>query len=201
MKRIILPILASFLIVSPVHATPLTWHFFGTTSTSSQFNGMSIGGLAYELRIFLDTDLVAFSLGTFPDIEFSGPHQGEISITALGTLPLNPISRVLYHAPGGIGNPVTEVQFYAPFFNSAHFASSISNDSEHLSPIPLTATSSGGLNTAFPVMGPNGLSVAGSVTAFSATDSATAVPEGGSTALLLTSALVAMSFLRRRIRA
>ena len=102
---------------------------------SSQFNGMSIGGLAYELRIFLDTDLVPLDFGT-PDIQFSGPHQGEIGIATLGTLPLNPISRVLYHAPGGLGNPVTEVQFYAPAFNAAHFASSVTNDSEHLWPDP-----------------------------------------------------------------
>ena len=67
---------------------------------------MSIGGLAYELRIFLDTDLVPLDFGT-PDIQFSGPHQGEIDIATLGTLPLNPISRVLYHAPGGLGKVPT----------------------------------------------------------------------------------------------
>jgi VPDSG-CTERM motif len=202
MKRLFLVLIAaSFWTASPAHALPLTWHFFGTTSSSSQFSGMSIGNLDYELRILLDTDLVAIFASTVPDIQFSGgPHPADIEIDTLGVLPLNPVSRVLYHAPGGAGNPVTEVQFYAPGFNFAHFAAGITSDSLHLSPIPLTVTSFGGLNVFPPVMGPNGLSVSGPVNAFAATATTTTVPEGGSTAILLSLGVSGLALLRRRYR-
>ena len=90
-NRLLLPIVASFLIASPVQAAPLTWSFSGTTSSSSQFNGMSIAGLDYELRVFLDTDLVGFDPPNLSDIMFDGPHQAQVEIATLGVLPVNMI--------------------------------------------------------------------------------------------------------------
>ena len=57
--RTMLALVASLVFASPVHASPLTWLFSGTTGASSQFNGMSIGSEHFELRIFVDTNLVA----------------------------------------------------------------------------------------------------------------------------------------------
>jgi hypothetical protein len=131
MKKTILLIATSFLIGSPLHAIPLTWHFTGTTSSSSKLNGMPIAaGLNYELRIFLDTKLVGVPDNTGnPEVTFLGPHQGEVEIGMLGVLPVDPISFVQYFAVGGL---VTEVIFYNPEFNFIHFDSSISSDSLHL---------------------------------------------------------------------
>ena len=193
-NRLLLPIVASFLIASPVQAAPLTWSFSGTTSSSSQFNGMSIAGLDYELRVFLDTDLVGFDPPNLSDIMFDGPHQAQVEIATLGVLPVNMIPWVEYFAPG---NQVTGVQLRTPFFHGILFPSSISSDFLHLGPIPPTAPSSGGLSAANPLQGPNGLSLSGSVATFEATLSPTTVPEG-STALLLSAGLVALGFLRRR---
>ncbi len=188
-----------FVIAYPVHAAPLTWHFSGTASSSSEFNSMPIGGLDFELRFFLDTDLVPFMGNpSFPDIMFIGPHQGEVEIETLGVVPVNAANKVEYHSPGGLGNPVTAVHFYAPSPHFIMFASPILSDSSHLAPVPPTAPTNGALSMFFPLQGPNGLSLSGPVTIFSATLSATAVPEGGSTALLFTSALVAFGLLKRR---
>ena len=193
-NRLLLPIVASVLIASPVHATPLTWLFSGTTSSSSQFNGMSIAGLDYELRVFLDTDLVGFDPPNLSDIMFAGPHQAQVEIETLGVLPVNMIPWVEYFAPGG---QVTGIQLRIPFFHGILFPSSISSDFLQLGPIPPTAPSSGGLGPVNPIQGPNGLTLSGSVATFEAALSPTAVPES-STALLLSSGLVALGFLRRR---
>jgi hypothetical protein len=193
MKRMILPILTSCLIASSVHAIPLTWNFSGTTNPDSTYNGGSIGGLAFELRIFLNTNLVATTEPDLADVFFFGPHQGEIEIGTLGVLPLDMFIDVEYFAPGGL---VTGVQFYQPAFNGIQFDSPISSNNLHLTPIAPTAPSSFS-NTLDNLFGPNGLFVSGDVATFSAT-AATTVPEAGSTALLLSSALVTLSFLRRR---
>jgi hypothetical protein len=196
MKKTILLIATSFLIASSLHAVPLTWHFTGTTSDSSEFNGMPIAAdLNYELRIFLDTDLVAFvNPSAAPAVFFIGPHQGEVEIETLGVLPVDPFDDVQYFAPGGL---VIEVDFTQPLFSGIHFNSSISGDSLHLTPIAPTAPNA--FNT-ISFSGPNGLSLPlAVVNIFSATTEPTTVPEGGSTALLLTSALVALGSLRRRI--
>jgi hypothetical protein len=195
MKRTILLIATSFLIGSSLHAVPLTWRFTGTTSSSSEFNGLPIAqGLNYEFRIFLDTDLVGVpdNMGN-PEVTFLGPHQGEVEINTLGVLAVDPILFVQYFALGGL---VTEVIFYNPEFNFIQFDSSISGDSLHLGPIAPTAPNP--LFNTINVFGPNGLSLEGAVVnTFSATTGPTTVPEGGSTALLLTSALVVLGFLRR----
>jgi hypothetical protein len=196
MKHVILAVATSCLIASPAHAVPITWLFNGTTSSSSQFNGNSIAGLDYELRVFLDTDIVGFDPPNLSDIMFNGPHQAEVEIETLGVLPVNMIPWVEYFVSGG---GVTAVQLRTPFFHGIMFPSSITSDFLHLTPIPPTATSGGGLSMITPLVGPNGLSLSGPVATFSATLSETAVPEGGSTALLFASALAALGFLRRRI--
>jgi hypothetical protein len=198
MDRMFLRLLfVSFWIASPAHALPLTWHWFGTTSSSSQFNAMSIPGLDYELRVFLDTDLVGFDPPSLSDIIFNGPHQAEIEIATVGVLPVNMIPWVEYFAPNDL---VTGVTLRTPFFQGIMFPSSITSDFLHLTPIPLTATSSGGLSGANPLLGPNGLTVSGPVHTFAATVSATTVPEGASTALLLAVGVSGLGFLRRRRR-
>jgi len=191
--RTIRALVASLVFASPVHASPLTWLFAGTTSGSSQFNGMSIGSEHFELRIFLDTELVGMKFGALADVFFNGPHEGEVAIDTLGVLPVNAFLNVQYFAPGGL---VTGVQYVEPptGFSGIQFGLSISNDSLHLSPIPPTMPLAA-FNT-LNFSGPNGLVVSGSVTTFSAAT----VPEGGSTALLLTSSLIAVGFLRRRYR-
>ena len=193
MKRMIL-IATSFLIVFSLHAVPLTWHFSGTTSSSSQFNSASIGGLSYELRIFLDSDLVGVDPMNLGDVFFTGPHQAEVEIATLGVLSVNPFNNVQYFAPGGL---VTGVQFNQPAFSDIRFDSVISADSTHLSPIAPTAPSASNNSLQSGVFGPNGLFLSGPVATFSATTTAS-VPDGGSTALLLTLALLASGFLRRR---
>jgi len=193
MKRTILQTAALFLVASSLHAVPLTWHFTGTTSGSSQYNSMSIGGLSFDLRILLDTDLVSEPPSSLADIFFTGPHQGEVEIESLGVLPVNPFGNVQYFAPGGL---VTGVQFNQPAFSDIMFASNISSDSTHLTPIAPTAPNANNTLQSG-VFGPGGLFLSGSVATFSATTTA-AVPEGGSTALLLTSALGALGLLRRR---
>ena len=191
MKRFLV-VFALVMISSPAHAAPLTWLFTGTTNPSGQFNGMSIEGLGYELRIFLDTDLPSMTFGALSDVFFAGPHQGEVAIATIGVLPVNPFSNVQYFAPG-LGTTVTGVQYVQGMFSGIMFPSSISSDPFHLGPIPATAPAFGGIS----FVGPNGLSVLSSqVTTFSAVESATAVPEGGSTALFLACALMTLCALR-----
>jgi hypothetical protein len=154
MKRTILLIATSFLIASSLHAVPLTWRFSGTTSSSTEFNGTPIAqGLNYELRIFLDTDLLGMKDPTLADVFFFGPHQGEVEIETLGVLPVDQFLDVQYFAPGGL---VTGVQFneFNAGFSGIQFNSSISGDSMHLGPIAPTAPNV--FNTVS-FSGPNGL--------------------------------------------
>jgi hypothetical protein len=193
MKRTILLMATSLLIASSLHAIPLTWRFSGTTNSSSEFNGMPIAeGLNYEFRIFLNTDLVGVKDDGNPEVSFFGPHQGEVEIETLGVLSVDPILFVQYFALGGL---VTDVIFYNPGFKDIHFDSIISSDSMHLTPIAPTEPNAF-FNNTINVEGPNGLFLFGEVVN---TFSATTVPEGGSSALLLTSGLVALGSLRRRI--
>jgi len=199
MRTMILALVISFVFASPVHASPLTWLFSGTTRASSQFNGMPVGGEQFELRIFLDTNLVGMKVPGLADVFFGGPRQGEVAIDTLGVLPLNAFLNVQYFA-GGPGDSVTGVQYVESLagFSGIQFGSPISTDSLHLGPIAPT-TPKAPFDT-LSLSGPNGLIVSGEVTTFSAV--ATAVPEGGSTALFLTSALIASWLLwhRRRSR-
>jgi hypothetical protein len=142
------------LIASSLHAVPLTWRFSGTTSSSTEFNGMPIAqGLNYELRIFLDTDLIGMKPDpSLADVFFFGPHQGEVEIETLGVLPVDQFFNVQYFAPGGL---VTGVQYESNAgFSGIQFNSPISNDSMHLGPIPPTAPNA--FNT-ISFSGPNGL--------------------------------------------
>jgi hypothetical protein len=188
MKRMILPIVTSCLIASSVHAVPLTWDFRGTTISPSVLNGTPIVGLAFELRIFLDTNLVGMP-GGGADVIFDGPNDGEVEIESHGVLPTS-FDHVEYFAPNGL---VTGVQFIQFGKFSILFSSSISSDSLHLTPIAPTGPIAS--NNTVEVLA-NGLDLFGEVATFSATT----VPEGGSTALLLTSALVTLGFLRRQAK-
>jgi len=165
MKRTIVLIATSFLITSYIYAVPLTWNFSGTTSASSSFNDTPIApGLNYELKIFLDTDVMGRTVPGLADVFFDGPFQGEVEIETLGVLPVDQFNNVQYFAPGGL---VTGVQFTAPF-SDIQFASSISSDSLHLTPITPTAPTT--LNNTIDFFGPNDLSLVGEVVnTFSAT--------------------------------
>ena len=193
LKKLLL--IPSVLVTSTLYAVPLTWNFSGTTDSGSTYNGMSIEGLAFELRIFLDTNLAGVKDPNNPEVSFFGPFQGEAEIETLDVLPVDEFLFVQYFAPGGL---VTSVIYYQPGFSDIAFPSSISGDSLHLGPIPPTAPN---FNDDIEFGGPNSLFVFGTVTSFSATTSGNTVPESGSTALFLTSALVALALLRRRQRA
>lgn len=199
MKRILPLIVASFFCASPVQAVPLTWIFSGTTVTlpASQLNGMSVGGLNAEFRIFLDTDLMPFPASLLGnDVNFGGPFQGQVDLETFGVLPVFPISVVENFAPsqGGVRGVELTMPFPAgkTFIN---FPSVVSADRAHLGPIPPSAPM--GMDR-IAVGGPDGLILYIKVATFTAT---TEVPEGGSTALLLTPALVALGFFGRRYRA
>jgi len=197
MKRTILLIATSFLITSFLHAVPLTWRFSGTTSSSTEFNGMPLAeGLNYEFRIFLDTDLIGVKDNGNPEVSFFGPHQGEVEIDTLGVLPVDQIAYVQYFALGGL---VTDVIFYNPDFNDIQFDSVISGDSMHLGPIPPTAPHAL-FNNTISFSGPNGLFGSTEVVnTFSAT-TVPGVPDGGTTVILLGAALGALGMARRFLK-
>ena len=196
MKKITLGFLASLLLASPLFAVPLTWKFSGAASTASVFNGGSIAGLGFEIRISLDTDLVAVNPMALADVFFFGPHAGEVEIQTLGVKPLNPFSNVQYFAPGGL---VTGVQFNQPAFNDIFFPASISSDSLHLTPIPPTTPSVVNNTLQSGVIGPGGLFLSGVVNSFSAVTTPTPepVPETGATLALLACSVSAVCLLRR----
>ncbi len=195
-KKLVL-IASAFLVHSSLFAVPLTWHFTGTTSGGSEYNNAAIGGLAFELRVFLDTDLVGVNPMNLGDVFFSGPHQGEVEIQTLGVLSVNPFNNVQYFKSAGL---VSGVQFNQPAFSDIRFSSSISSDPLHLGPIAPTAPNANNTLQSG-VFGPNGLVLFGQVATFSATvesnGGSTQVPDGGSTALCLASALAGLGYLRR----
>ncbi len=193
LKKLLL--IPSLLVASTLYAVPLTWNFFGTTDSGSTYNGMSIEGLGFQLRIFLDTDLVGETDPSLPEVSFFGPFQGDVEIAGLGVLPLDDFDFVQNFGLGGL---VTSVIYYQPGFSDIAFPYSISSNSLNLEPIPPTAPN---FNDDIEFGGPNDLFALGTVTSFSATTSNNTVPETGSTALLLSSALLALTLLRRRQRA
>ena len=198
MKRTILLMATSFLIASSLRAVPLTWHFFGTTSFHNDDpNAIPIAqGLNFELRIFLDTNLAGVKFDAEPlSIFFFGPFQGEVEIETLGVLPVNQFADVSYFVPfpSGLARGVEFGEYGLPSIGPILFDSPISDDSTHLGPIAPTAPNE--FNSVV-FVGPNGLFAGGPVNTFSAT----IVPEDGSTALLLTSALVALGSLLWRIK-
>jgi hypothetical protein len=194
MRMMTFSLVALFLIVSPLHADPLVWTFTGTTAPGSQFGGgMLQVGLRLELRIFLDTSLVGFpNPPGFPQTEvtFGGPFSGEVDIETLPVrLPLDSFSSV--QTFGSITNNVLSgAIFRQPSFNDVLF-DPFSTDIRFLTPIPpRMTTTNNGLSG---VTGPGGLFVNATVNTFSAV----LVPEGGSTAVFLTSGLAALAGLLR----
>lgn len=177
-------------------ASPITWRFTGVATSPSQYNSASIAGSNFELRILLDTNLVGQTFGNLADVFFIGPHQGVVEIAGLGVLPVNNFTNVQYFAPGGL---VTGVQFNQPAFSDIVFASSISSDALHITPIAPVAPIPTDNTLESGVFGPNGLALFGTVSVFSATAEPETVPEGGSTASLLLLGLVAIVSVRCRI--
>jgi hypothetical protein len=195
MKKILL-VVTLLWFTCPAQGAPITWRFSGITNASSQYIGSPIGGLNFELRIFLDTDLVGTTVGSLSDVFFAGPHQGEIEISGFSQpLPLNQFLDVQHFASSGV---VTGVQYRQPAFSGIQFASSISSDPLHLTPISPVAPNS--FNT-IEFVGPNGLNGRGAVSFFSATLATTSAPEGGTTAGMICAGLVAVTLVRWRSRA
>jgi len=164
MKRTILLIATSFLIASSLHAVPITWRFSGTTSSSTQFNGTPIAqGLNYELRIFLNTDLIGMeSDPSLAAVIFFGPHQGEVEIETLGVLPVDQFLNVQQFAPGGV-----QFNQFNTGVSGVQVNSGISSDSMHLGPIAPAAPN---VSNTISFSGPNGLlGSAEMVNTFSAT--------------------------------
>jgi hypothetical protein len=151
MKRTILLLATSFLIASSLHAVPITWRFSGTTSSSTQYNGTPIAqGLNYELRIFLNTDLIGMKTDpSLAAVFFFGPHQGEVEIETLGVLPVDQFLNVQHFAPGGV-----QFNQFNAGFSGIQFNSGISSDSMHLGPIAPTAPNA---SNTISFSGPNGL--------------------------------------------
>lgn len=197
MNRITSALAFCVLVVSSLPAVPLTWKFTGTASAASQFNGSSIAGLGFELRIFLDTTLVAVDPMGLADVFFPGPHVGEVQIETLGIKPLNAFNNVQYFAPAG---QVTGVQFNQPAFSDLHFPASVSSDYLHLTPIPPTVPIAANNTLQSGVFGPNALFLSGVVLSFTAvTASPQPVPEVPSTIALLGAATAALVVMRRRV--
>src|SRR5262245_5166736 len=98
-KRLIFAILATVSIAIPMDASPLTWFFTGKTTADGTFNGRPIAqDLYFQLRVFLDTDLVGERLDN-PEVIFSdpkGPLLAEVAIETLGVLPVTPFAAVEY---------------------------------------------------------------------------------------------------------
>ncbi len=188
MKKSAAAIFVLLLFVPSLFADPITWVFTGTTSAGSQFNGNPIVGLSFELQISLDTNQVGMTVPGLADVFFAGPHPGEIGIQGLGIEPVDAFTKVAYFL--GSPNQVTGVELIQPAFNQVLFASAISSDFLHLTPIsPVTPDPLfDGLSI---LTGPNGLVVFGTVDTFSAVSS----PEN-STATMLICAFIAVGALR-----
>ena len=193
----ILLIVTSCLIASSLHAIPLTWHFIGTTDSSSTYNGGSIEGLSFDLRISLDTNLLGVKQEGLSDVQFAGPFQGEVKVGTLPVLPLDRFENVLYFIfvpPHSLGVQGGEFdQTFGRFF--INFPSSISDDILHLNPISPVAPNQ--QSSSLIAGGPNELVLSGSVRLFSATT--TTVPDGGSTVSLLGCGLLGLAALRRKL--
>jgi hypothetical protein len=110
MKTMILSTVIALLIASPVHASPLTWFFFGTVTVPSEYHGTPIAGHSFELQIFLDTDVVGFHFGS--EVSFGGA-MGEVKITGLDPIGLR-FTRVAY---GTTGNTADRLNVTAVFYD------------------------------------------------------------------------------------
>jgi hypothetical protein len=203
MKTMILSTVIAFLITSPVHAVPLTWVFSGETLPNSAFIDQNdvvrdISGRSFRFLIFLDTGLP----GTEAEAEvlFGSQQRAAVQIAGLGVLPVVPIEFVEYLRTGTGGVSFVDFKLDAPFPKQGlQFVPPIQTNPLELGPIAGIAPKSDGAPGLFSddileIPGPN-LFVVGQVTLFTAR-----VPEDGSTALFLTSALVALGLLRWRYK-
>jgi hypothetical protein len=197
MKRTILLIATSFLIASSLHAISLTWRFSGTTSSSTEFNGMPIAeGLNYEFRIFLDTDLIGVKDNGNPEVSFFGPHQGEVEIETLGVLPVDQIVFVQYFALGGLSQtlyftiPDLMISTSIPSFRAIACISVRSPRQRQTHYLSNTISFSG----------PNGLFGSTEVVDIFSATTVPGVPDGGTTVMLLGVALGALGMARRSLK-
>ena len=199
MKKSALVIFVLLFFVPSLFADSLTWVFTGTTSAGSQFNGNPIGGLSFELQVFLDTNQVGMTSQGLSDVFFAG-GPGEIEIQGLGIEPMDAFINVAYFTGtpncNTISNPgacqVTGVELYQPLFSQLLFSSPISSDFLHFTPIsPVTPNPP--FNGLSMLTGPNGLFVNGTVDTFSA--AVVSAPEN-STATMLICAFIAVGALR-----
>jgi hypothetical protein len=195
MKTMILSTVIAFLIASPVHAIPLEWRISGTTESSSVFRGDPIENLNFALLIFLDTDFMGTRHLGPPEWEFPGGNA-LLVIDTRGAIAVNRVGSVTYFGDTLISSiefvqeGVGAIQLF--LFEPDILSQDFLPPDRRLGPIePIMSPHVFGTVMFF---GPD-LSVVGQVTRFSAE-----VPEGGSTALLLTSGLVALGFLRRRYK-
>jgi hypothetical protein len=198
LKKLLL--IASLFVTSSLHATPLIWNFVGTAGPDSTFEENSIEGLSFNLQIFLNTNLVGHKEPGSVEVFFNGPFEGQVIINfpghPFGVVPVDTFGSVANFMEGGQVTSV--VTFQTPLGFGEQFVlfdQPISSNPFHLTPIPQTPTSAGSFLN---FTGPNDLEVFGNVTSFSAV--LNTVPEVDSTALLLTSALVALGFVRTQAK-
>ena len=208
MKKVILAVVTSLVIASPVHASPLEWAFFGTVTGPSEYHGTPIAGQDFELRIFLDTNVEGVPSRT-GEVNFPGA-PGEVKIVGLDPIALT-FSRVAYQVTCKDANfclpdnPLFRgFNVIGVFYDQVGvFSGTIKFDAPiasldaapfHLAPIAphMPSPEANILRFVLPD-GPTGLFVGATVRTFAA-------PEGGSVLLFLTVALVALGFLRRRRR-
>jgi hypothetical protein len=206
MRTTILTVAISCLLASPVHATPITWFFEGAITSPGEFSGRP-----FELRVFLDTDLVGGTSIGLSDVIFGTGFRGEVEIFGFPPIAVNPFLSVQYSAPCidptparcfdptspdfagreitgvAIGSGSNAIQFDSPigFLRTAPF---------HLAPLPRSVPFQG-VGIDFTLA--SGVSVHARVGTFCADFVPCAVPEGSSV-LYLTVALIALGFLRRR---
>jgi hypothetical protein len=238
MKTMILSTVIAFLIASPVQAAPITWFFFGTTTSlptddpsilngkPSMFNGVPVtAGSAFQFRILLDTlspgrHTLSASAEVIFDPVIGADWMGLLAIGG-SVLPVDPIPSVEYFTrcvdqifcnetkSDFKGREVTGINI--EWHNDAakqgisfvRPIETLATAPFELGPIgasiPRQDLGGGKFDDILEFEGPN-LLVFGKVDLFAAASSVEAIPEGGSTLLFLTSALVALGFLRRRGR-
>jgi len=213
MKKIILAVVISLVIASPVHASPLTWEFSGvlqvrvvTDPTNPLFN---LNNQFFQLRIFLDTDRKGTCIpncgSQMIGVSFtSAPEplaQAEVDI-AFGAMviQLDPFAAFyVVSPPGGDVVGVAPTQPGVTSGNFITFSSSITQTPLQLGPIaihfPLPPNEF--LRFVYP---PAHEEITGRVTTFRAAAPSELLPEAGSIAQYLTSGLIATWLLWHRRR-
>jgi hypothetical protein len=213
MKAMILSTILVLVIASPVHATPLTWIFTGMTLPNSSFMGNDISGKTFQLQIFLDTDFVGTQAPQPAEWFFRcapvpvpcPPVIGQVIIPLDPPLPsvfaLNPFVVIEYFATTGLFISFVDLQqFPGSGKQFINFDPPIDSVDFLLVPArlgPIAPRAPSTIDT-LEFVGPD-LFVRGQVTEFSAVLGVPGLPEP-STAMLLTSGLVALGFLWRRYK-